>query len=710
MKAIFKREFLSCFHTIIGEVFICLNILIFGFFFIRYNLLGLSDNLNGALYNTAFIGLVFMLPLLCMRTLSEEKRQKTDQLIMTAPVSIGGIVLGKFLALAAVFTIPTAVICILPPVMGRFGEVPYLWNYADILDYWLYGLLVIAFCMFISSLTENQIISVVISVVILFACNLLGETIGNIQITWLKDLLNATINWNGRLMTIYLGSFDLTSIIFFISVTAFFLFLTSQVLQKRRFTVSRSNLSLTAYSTTMIVLMTALLVAVNFLALKIPDKYREVDLTSQGIFSITEDSRKVAADIKDDVHLYFLAQENDEASNTRDQTLDRILQSYADASDHITIEYIDPVANTKFYQQYTDTDPGYSSVIVVNKTTGKSKVVAYNDMYMTDFDYTTYSQVTTGYDMEGQLTNALQYVTLDSDDMQKVCTTTGHGEGPLDSYFTKILDNDNLASEECKLLTDEAVPEDAALLIINAPTSDFTPSEAEAVISYLQKGGNLLVTTSTEPVPGSMPNFDSILDWYGISLTDSIVLDYTAGNYYPAFGTPAYLLPNPGFDDLITSDLTSTGLQTVFLPEAWGILFKENDAVTYTRLLTTSDDSRLSSEDEKAPGQSYTVGVRAEKTLDSGVSTAVLYTSGHIFTNDVDDLISGMNQRLFGNTISALVTLTTDFVTIPSKSANNYLAIPLTVGNFMMIIGFIFVAAVAVLVAGIVIWAVRRRR
>ncbi|MCR5675016.1 MAG: Gldg family protein [Lachnospiraceae bacterium] len=710
MSAIFRREFRSFFQTIIGEVFIALNILIFGYFFIRYNLLGISANINGALFNTAFIGLVFMIPLLCMRSFSEEKRQKTDQLIMTAPVSVGGIVLGKFFAIAAVFSIPTAVICVLPPLMSRFGDIPWLWNYADILDYWLYGLMMIAICIFISSLTENAIISAVISVIVLFACNLLGDTFDRIQISWLKDLLNATINWNGRLMTIYLGSFDLTSIIFFISVTALFLFLTAQVIFKRRYTVSRSNLSLTAYSSVMILVVIAAVVGVNFAALQIPDRFREVDLTEARIYSISEDSKKVAASITDDVKLYFLAQENDEASSTKDQTLARVLQCYVSAGQHITLEYVDPVANTRFYQRFTDTDPGYSSVIVEDVTNGRSRVIPYEDMYQTEFDYQTYSQQTTGYDMEGQITGALQYVTLTDDALIKACTTSGHGEQALDAGFAKILDNANVVTEDLQLLTAERVPEGTALLIVNAPTSDFTPSEVKLITDYLSNGGNILITSSAEAKISAMPNFAELLAWYGLSLTDGVVLDYTPGNYYASFNTPAYLLANLSFDDEITADLSTSGLQRVFLPEAQGIQITENDEISVTKLLTTSEESYLSDEGQNAAPASYCVGARAEKTLDSGVSTAVIYTCGLIFTDQVDQLIAGMNQRLFNNTIDALVTLQTDFVTIPAKSTDSYLSIPMTVGNFLTVIGFIFIAALVLVIAGIIIWARRRKR
>ncbi|MCR5178781.1 MAG: Gldg family protein [Lachnospiraceae bacterium] len=712
MKAIFKREFRSYFNTVTGELFIGLNIIVFGFFFAQNNLLGLSNNLNGALYNTAFLGLVFMLPLLCMRSFSEERRQKTDQLIMTAPVSVGGIVMGKFLAIAAVFSIPTAVICILPPIMGRFGDVPYLWNYADILDYWLYGLMMISICIFISSLFDNQIISVVISVVLLLACNLMSNLFAGIKTEWIKDILNSTIDFSGRLLTIYLGSFDLTSIIFFASVTVLFLFLTSQVLQKRRFTVSRANLSVTAYSTAMIAVMIAVVVALNMVALQIPDNIREVDLTANRIYSIGDESKKIASAVTDDVTLYFLAQKNDEAMATKDQTVERILKSYTGAGGNIKLKYIDPVVNAKFYKKYTEQDPGYSGVIVVDETNGRSKAVPYSDMYQTQVDYQTYTEQTTGYDIEGQVTAAIQYVTLTDDQLVKAYLTSGHDELPLDQSFAKVLDNANITTDSLSLLTAESVPEDCELLMIIAPASDFTPSEADTVIKYLENGGDLLVVTNPDAMSASsMDNFKKILAWYSLELTDDIVIDYTNGHYYAAFGSPVYLLPTLMSGNEITGTLTNEGFGTVFLPEAQPVNGTSSDDLEITELLKTSDESFLSNEsEESAEKQSYTVGIMAEKTLDSGTSKAAVYTSAYIFTDQVDELIGNMNQKLFSNTVSSMVELSADFVTIPAKSMESYLTIPMTVGNFLAVIGFALISAVAIIICGIAIWLVRRKK
>ena len=159
MLAIFKREFKSYLHSFIGPLFIAAVLGLFSMFFILFNIMNLSNNINGALYNLGFWGLMFMIPILCMRAFSEERKNKTDQMILTAPVSVGSVVLGKFLAIVAIFAIPTAVFCLFPLIMSAFGDVPLLWNYTSVLGFFLYGVMLIAVCVFISNLSDNFFIN-----------------------------------------------------------------------------------------------------------------------------------------------------------------------------------------------------------------------------------------------------------------------------------------------------------------------------------------------------------------------------------------------------------------------------------------------------------------------------------------------------------------------------------------------------------------------
>ena len=123
MLAIYKRELKSYFRSFIGLLFIAVTLFFLGLYFTVYNLL------NGYpyfAYSVSSVIFLFMLsvPILTMRILAEEKRSKTDQLILTAPVSVGAVVMGKFLALVTIFLIPTLIACVYPLIMANFGSVP----------------------------------------------------------------------------------------------------------------------------------------------------------------------------------------------------------------------------------------------------------------------------------------------------------------------------------------------------------------------------------------------------------------------------------------------------------------------------------------------------------------------------------------------------------------------------------------------------------
>ena len=195
MLAIFKREFKSYLQSFIGPLFIAVVLGLFSLFFILFNVISLNNNINGALYNLGYWGLMFMIPILSMRTFSEERKNKTDQLILTAPVSVGSIVLGKFLAIAAVLLVPTLVFCIIPPIMSAFGTVPMLWNYINILGFFLYGLMLISICIFISNLTDNPIVCAVVSIVIILLGNLSSNFYDNINNSVVKNVFASTIDF-----------------------------------------------------------------------------------------------------------------------------------------------------------------------------------------------------------------------------------------------------------------------------------------------------------------------------------------------------------------------------------------------------------------------------------------------------------------------------------------------------------------------------------
>ena len=703
MFAIYKRELKAFFHTFIGFLFVGVLLFFVGLYCTAYNLLSGYPYFSYAISSVIFVFLLAM-PILCMRVLSEDRKNKTDQLILTAPVTVGQIVIGKFLALLTVFAIPTLIICVYPLVLGRFGTVPLSEAYLAILAFFLYGMACIAIGLFVSSLTESQVIAAVLGFGLLFLgymmssiCSLISST-GNL----LTDILSV-FDMYTPFAHFLNGTLNVESVVYFISFTALVLFLTVQSVQKRRYSISVKHLSVGAYSTGMIAIV-AVTVLVNMVVGELPSTLTSIDLTDEKLYSLTDQSIEFVKNMEEDVTIYVLVNEE-----SADNTLAQTLQRYDDLSDHITVEYVDPTVNPRFHTQYTDSSISVNSLIVVSDK--RSKVIDSNEVYESTLDYTTYTYMTTGYDGEGQITSALDYVT--SDELPKVYMLEGHGEADFSTTFTNALEKENVEYTTINLMNYDAVPEDAACLVIHAPSSDFSEDDKNKVIAYLETGGK--VVTNTLYTGEDMSNYHAILEYMGISVVDGLVLEGDSNYYYQS---PFYLLP-----EIASNNYTSniSGYYYVFAPYAQGFrLNTEDENISFTEILSTSeeayskadvanaDDYNMTEKDIAGP---FSIGVEAVKAVEDGTveATLVAYSCSELFTDAANQMVSGANQLLFTNTISNFVNHEVS-VSIPVKSYE-VSTLTLTQSNIVLI-GVIItvILPISCLIIGFVIWLKRRRR
>lgn len=232
MSAIFKREFKAYFASPVGYVVLAAFLFFSGLFFYVQSLYAGTSDMSGTFGNMFFI-LLFLIPLLTMRLLSEERRQKTDQALLTAPVSLFSIVSGKFLSAFAVYGICVSVF-ILQAIVISFASTPD-WSViiGNILGLLLLGTALISIGLFISSLTESMVIAAVASFAVNIVLLLIDMFKSMLSWEWAKNILEF-INFNSKYTEMTLGVFSLFSTVFFLSITALFLFLTVKTLEKRR--------------------------------------------------------------------------------------------------------------------------------------------------------------------------------------------------------------------------------------------------------------------------------------------------------------------------------------------------------------------------------------------------------------------------------------------------------------------------------------------
>lgn len=713
MLAIFKREFKSLFWNITGWLFIGITLALFGLYFFVYNL---SYGYPYISYSLSAIAFLFMVtvPILTMRVLAEEKHAKTDQLLLTAPISVGKIVLGKFLALALVYTICIGVICVAPLVLMIFGEVPLAETYVGILGFWLYGLATIAIGTFVSSLTESQVISAVVS-------------FGLIFVGYMMSSICSVISSSGNLLTKILGCYDLytplddffngtlsvTGIVYYLSVIALALFLTEQMIQKRRWTISRNMISTSVFSTGMIAIVVALTVVVNLIASALPETYTQIDATSQKLYSITEDTEKYLDTLKDDVTLYVMVNKN-----SKDDNVDRTLQKYASASKHVKVKYVDPNVSPTFASKYTDSDVTSNSIIVV--CGDRSKVIDYNsDIYEYSYD-SSYNYSVTGYDCEGQVTAAIQYVT--SETTTNVYELTGHDESTLSGDFSEVFQKRFMNVGSLSLLTVDAIPEDCQAIFITAPQSDLSEDDLSKLSQYLGNGGKIYLSIDYSKW-NDLTNFKKLLSDNNIETTESLLAETDRSYYYQS---PFYLLPNVENTEVSSS---VAGMTQVFVPYSVGLTYTGEDDSNVTSFMTTSDTTIAKAAANIAAVQSQADAANIASAQDGDTqgqySLGIMVTnenegelcvlgSAMMCTDSANQIVSGHNATLFNGIVNALVTTddgnSDNAVVIAAK---DYTVSNLTVSaNAMLVYGILWgiFMPIALIIIGISVWARRRKR
>lgn len=702
MRAIYKRELRACFNSFIGWLFLAVVLFFTGLYTTVYSLWQGTAYLSYTLQSSMIIFIV-AIPILTMRILAEERKNKTDQMILTAPVSIWKIVLGKYLALETVFAIPCFVLCLYPLLFSRYGNVPYAENYLSILGFFLYGSAAVAIGVFVSSLTESQVIAAVLSVVLIFIgyvmsgiCSLISA--GGNLITKILSVYDLT----SPFVDLINGSLKITAIVYYLSVIFLLLFFTTQSIQKRRYSVSVKHFKRGAFSIGLIIVTIAVVIAANLLLGQVPGEYTEFDVTKERLYSLTEDSCKVMDGLQEDVTVYVLSTE----SNMNKDVVET-LNHYQNYSKHIKVEYVDVSSNPTFAAQYTDASLNAGSLIVVSDK--RSKCIDINDLYQTELSYETYAYEMTGYDAEGQITSALNYVTMDG--MPKVYLLDGHGERGLEEEFLAVLEKLNIEYETLNLLTEDGVPADAKGLIVNAPSADLSADDAEKIRQYLNDGGDALFVCGYSQE--TLSNYESLLADYDVAMVKGMVVEQNKDYYYQNM---LYLLPEVMSDEMTASAYGSY----VFAPYAGGIVIdreaEENGDVHYL-LETTEEAFARTNPDEVTDGAKteddidgpFALGVRVTRQTESGESTVAVYSSAEIFSEAADAVVAGNNKKLFEDAVKGFGTVENS-VSIPVKSYyDGILTVPAS--EFLMV-GLLMVLAlpIGLLVAGFVIWLQRRKQ
>ena len=232
MGAIYRREIGAFFSSSIAYIFLAVFYIFSGLFFSLDNVAAGSTNLSGV-FSTLFFISIFLIPILTMRLFSEEKKQRTEQGLLTAPVSLTGIVLGKYFAALTMFVIAVSIVFVYGLILSLYGTVAWLTLISNYLAVLLVGAAFIAIGLFVSSLTENQVAAAVGGIVCLAALFLIDIVANFVKVSAIQSLLY-DLSFYTRYYEFTCGIFNLSSVLFYISTAVLFNFFTVRVFEKRR--------------------------------------------------------------------------------------------------------------------------------------------------------------------------------------------------------------------------------------------------------------------------------------------------------------------------------------------------------------------------------------------------------------------------------------------------------------------------------------------
>lgn len=479
----------------------------------------------------------------------------------------------------------------------------------------------------------------------------------------------------------------------------------------------------TTQTTLIVAILIALFLGINLYVQNLD--LQEIDVTENKIYTLSDASKDAISKIDEDVKMYMYGFEEN-------NSLVSFVKQYTDVNKHISYEILTEESNLAKVQEF-ELSEGYQ--IVVLETETSSKIIdASHEFY--SYDYTTGQEV----DLTEQcLTNSLLGITTKN--KPKIYFTTGHEEYELSTelgVLSTYLQNESYTVSNINLLTSGSVPEDCNLLVIMSPVKDFVETEVNAIFDYINRGGDLIITSDVGNIDESYANLQKIYDQYGTKVNHRGYVYETENNkYLPNY--PSIFMPEVSSTNEITADIYTDG--GVWLVYAGRLEFVSDEKLTslnVTRedILTSSENSLFitditqsaSAAAENAengqsviaslltktitPAVEATEGVEAQEAVESTV--LVIANAGFITDYKVEQLSQtypvsylANNKDFMLNAISSL-TAREDTLTI-RKDMSNSTYTP-TQEQHIIVIVIIFTIPILIILSGIIVWNLRRRK
>ena len=519
MKAIWKREIQGYFCTAAGYVYLCVFLTVSSVLFYLEILSQRSGELPSFIGEMSYLWMLLS-PVLTMRLLAEEKQKKTDQLLLTSPVSLPRIVLGKYLAAVTVLLLATGLTLLYVGIVAAYGRVYPAELAVNYLGFVLQGCAFVALDLFLSGCAETPVTAAVLAFGANFLLWILDLLENAIHVEWIASVLRFCSLY-ARNEAFLMGQLSFAGILFDLTVIALFLCLTVFRMERKR-SGGKLRLSLRRkagpvrtgkthgrWPAVLMILLAASAVALNIGAERLEKRYGlRRDYSFNSISTHSEVTRDTLEHLEHPVHLYALFRKGNE-----DAPLLELLDRYAAATGLVTWEQADPALNPALISRFsTDTStPGEDSLIVFCEETGRWRTLGPEDYVSVSMDAETGEYSYSGLTYERSITNAISWVTRET--VPKVVIVQGHGEldGNTVQHFDGLLTANRFEVTYVDLADPDYIPDPEDLLVFFSPQKDLNEEEIAKVKEFAALGGSFLFTCDyTDPVE-KMPGYAALL-------------------------------------------------------------------------------------------------------------------------------------------------------------------------------------------------------
>ena len=648
MGVIFNREIKALLRNIKALICISLFLMAEGIFLLTNSILTGYSGIQSVFSNMSLVA-ALAIPPVAAASISAERKSGTEKFLLALPVTKAQIVVGKFFATLAFFMIPTAVMALFPIILALLGAFGMAQGYVILLVFVFFEAFLIALSIMLSAFFKKTWLATLISYVVnvvLFVLGMISVLFGGVVENILK-----WISPFRRFDPIVFDFFDLTSILFYLSFGALFLFIAVMVLSRRKAVYGEKIIERNQRKNKRIVLLSSV-IALTILTLNVgasllPSSASQLDVSVNKLYSVSDSTKKYLDNLDEEITVYLLNPSSSE------EKLHSFIKRYCSLSDKITLKEIDTTKDTDFLSRYgLSTTPSFYSMIIESDKRYKlvdseecfsyyyngnseyiergymspSEYISCGSYYTQMYEYykengATAAQLSSVYEIiqslasesiycfnaEEPMTTAIEYVTANK--VPRVYLISNHNEKGSSSNPLDISVSD--------------IPDDASCLVINNPDVDYSEDEISKLIRYSDRGGRLLIVTDKEL--SDKPNLKRFISAFGLEAGEVISVEES---------TDVSAIVNTGNEVFV-----GVGISSISISDANAITYSEIDGLEFYPLLTVSVPVKSENESTEE-GESSNAETEAEEKIAAvsvtrnGSPKLIWFTGGDSFEQD----------------------------------------------------------------------------